>query len=133
MLSFNFFNFSLLLLLLLFFFQYVCYGFERLVFTLRRFLLYTSCCCSSISSSVLAAVLFNLHRDCYAFKTAFLPKRFLSCNPSWSWINPQFIKVSLGANSSTLKISGKFCWVLNIVPAQPFFRITKYTPPNIYL
>ena len=74
-----------------------------------------------------------LYRECYGFeRRAFLTlKRFLSHTPSEHLAQLAFIKASLGASSSSLKVAGPPTEVRNIDPVHLFVWITQCSVKGI--
>ena len=86
-----------------------CYGFERAFFTLRHFLPYTP------------SPRLPQYCKCYGFERAFSTLRqFLPYTSSRHLEQPAFIKASMGASNSSLKIAGSPTEVANTDPAHLF-------------
>ena len=68
----------------------------------------------------------HFYHECYGFEWAFFTHRcFLPYAPSQHLAQPAFIKASLGAGSSSLKVAGPPTEVWNIDPAHLFVWITQ--------
>ena len=88
---------------------YECYGFDEAFFTLWHILLY------SLSPHWLQ------FRECYGFERAIFTLWYiLPYAPSQHLAQPAFIKVSLGAGSSSLKAAGLLTEIRNIDPVHLF-------------
>ena len=88
---------------------YECYGFDEAFFTLWYILLY------SLSPH------WPQFRECYGFERAIFTLRYiLPYAPSQHLAQPAFIKVSLGAGSSSLKVAGLLTEIRNTYPVHLF-------------